>query len=479
MIISDKIYINTQELGLNVSALCEQFTYPNPEYYQAKMLKISTAKIPDKIFHYKLEVGPHGQRLVLPRGGHKKVIKFLADKKLPQRISSQEILQPEIDVFLKETVLEPQQDEMISVLKENTGGLVELSPGAGKSIGILGLISEVKQPTLILVNEHRLRSQWEKEIKLRLGGAFKFGRYDGDKHEDGDIVIGLIQTVHKMYDENPACLNKFGMLVVDEVHEVPSNTFMKVINNCAAKWRVGVTGTVDRKDGKHILIFDMFGPKLLEIGEADLKHRITSFEYEMIPTEVCLEVPTLMRWTGRSKERKLDPANALTLLLANVERNDVICNKIVDSINEGYYPLVLSDRVEHCELLHQRILAAGYKSVLMVGKTRKKADWLKIREDTTIKCIIAQSRIATKALDHPVLSAIHLTCPSTNLPNLKQKIGRIRRFLPGKILPRVYDYVDNRVYHIAQSGKAINNYKNSAAVRRRYYDVLQTDYDDD
>lgn len=480
MIISDKIYINMQELGDDFYNLTDLFTYSNPEFHERVRMKLTTNGISEYIHHYKIVAKKDGGKtLVLPRGGVLKVKQYYEYKKIPYRVTNNMIELDPIDVELINTKIEFQQDDIVNALIENTGGLIEASPGLGKTVGILYLISRVKQPVLILVHEHRLRTQWEQEIKLRLGGTYKFGRFDGDKKIMGDVCIGLIQTVHKMVDADPLFLHKFGMLVIDEVHHSPSTTFMKVLNNSPSKWRVGVTGTVERKDGKHILMYDTLGEVIKKISEHEVKHRITTFETEVVNTNLKIELPSCMRWTGRKKEAQVSITEAITLLTQNPERNSMILKNVVDNISSGYLPLIISDRTEHSKHMYNHLTELGFKCVMLIGATRKKTKWEEVRKDKTIQCVIAQSSIASEGLDYPSLSALHLTCPSSNLPKLKQKIGRIRRVCKGKKTPIVYDYVDNLAYYIDSNGAPQYVLKGGAIKRIKFYKQLQNDYGDD
>ena len=468
-----------RELGNSFTDLCDLFTYPNPEFYERQKMKLSTRNINQHLFHYRIDKADDRQVLILPRGGLSKVQEFYKSRNIFGRVLDERIDKEPIDVHMVASViLEDQQHTLIKILEDNVGGLVEAMPGAGKSLMALGLICKIKQPTLILVAEHRLRTQWEQEIKTRLGGSFKFGRYDGDKQIDGDIVIGLIQTVHKMIDKDIHCLDKFGALILDESHKCSSDTYLKVINNCPAKWRVGCTGTIERKDGKHILMYDVLGPCLVSIQAKDLKHRITSFTYQVVNTGLHIELPTAKRWTGRAKETQVSITEGITKLTENEQRNIIIMSRIVDNINDGYLPLVLSDRVEHANLLFNNLSELGFKGVLLTGATRKKTDWSLVRKDESVQFIIAQSSIAAEGLDMPRLSALHLTCPTSNMPKLKQKIGRIRRICDGKPEPIVYDYVDNLAYYTNDKGAPVYILKGGAFKRLRFYRQLQSDFEE-
>lgn len=345
------------------------------------------------------------------------------------------------------------------------------------TISMLGLISILKQPTLIITHEHRLSAQWMTEIRSRLGGTYTLGKYDGDIKEDGDIVVGIINSLYNLYQENPGFFDKFGTIIVDETHHLPAEMFLSVLNNMPAKYRIGVTGTVKRKDQKELLTFDVLGKILIKFDAGDLKHRITTFDYRIVNTNIRMEIPTIFRWTGQKREDVLNMTELLTKLVENNDRNAIILKEAIDLIQTGYFPLILSDRVQHNEYLHEQLNTLGIKTVLMIGKTRKKTNWDVIRNDQTIQCIVANSKIASEGLDLPRLSALLLTCPSTNVHKLKQQIGRIRRVCEGKPLPMVIDFCDNLACTRSEDDP---NYllRHTARTRIRFYEKLKNEYDD-
>lgn len=477
MILRDKIYINTAELGYKISSLCELFTYKNPEIFHKKRLKLSIRNVPPYLYHYKLADTDGKKILQIPRGGLPRVIAFYKQNNLPFRLIDQRIERLPIDVHLIDTTLDKQQERVVNVLLQNDGGLIEVSPGGGKTISMLGLISILKQPTLIITHEHRLSAQWMTEIRSRLGGTYTLGKYDGDIKEDGDIVVGIINSLYNLYQENPGFFDKFGTIIVDETHHLPAEMFLSVLNNMPAKYRIGVTGTVKRKDQKELLTFDVLGKILIKFDAGDLKHRITTFDYRIVNTNIRMEIPTIFRWTGQKREDVLNMTELLTKLVENNDRNAIILKEAIDLIQTGYFPLILSDRVQHNEYLHEQLNTLGIKTVLMIGKTRKKTNWDVIRNDQTIQCIVANSKIASEGLDLPRLSALLLTCPSTNVHKLKQQIGRIRRVCEGKPLPMVIDFCDNLACTRSEDDP---NYllRHTARTRIRFYEKLKNEYDD-
>jgi len=474
--ISDKLYIDIESVSMYLQDILKNYTYSNPEYHSKQAMGFSVKNEKPIIEHFALMSREGKKILVLPRGSLNKCVAIIR-KNVPDaiiRINDERTLGYEVDVKLSPTtIMEPQQLQIIALLEKNQGGLIEMSPGGGKTLAALGFIAQKKLSTLILVHEHRLRTQWEKEIKEHLAGDFKFGRFDGDKKEDGDICIGLIQTVSNLLKEDTEFLNKFGIIIGDECHHIPAEQYIKVINNVPSLYKIGLTGTIKRKDQKQFLLLDSIGEILISIQPENLKHRVTDFGYEMIPTNVRFEAASVRRWANGSPKVAVDYTKLLTALVQNKERNSIIVDKIEESLKQKRVTLVISTRVEHCKLIAEELSRRGYKTVLLIGETRKSTNWNDIRLDESLECIIAQDSIASEGLDFPILSALHLTCPSTNHPKLKQKIGRIRRVCDNKPFPMLYDYSDNLVYFGDVSNTPLLR---GAKSRENYYQQLIAEY---
>jgi len=492
VLIREKLVINTQELGNKLPKLIAQFRYGNPAFYQKQMMKITTAGIEPTLYHYALVDGPAGKQLVLPRGGLEKVRAFYKENNIPIRILDQRVTNPKsIDWKMRShsvktgepIVLGQHQEDIINVLLKNEGGLIQAKPGSGKTISIFGLIEKVKQPTLIIMHEHKLRSQWEAEIRDKVEGTFTLGRLDGDKKIEGDVVVGLFQTATKLIEEDPEWFNQFGMVISDEVHKSAAETYNKLITNISAKYRVGITGTVNRADGLELLIYDTFGKVLIDIEEKDVKERITSFEPLMYNTGIDIQLPIRYTYSNGKRDVAYDHTKTLNVLSEHEERNTLIIKNVIKDISEGYFPIILSDRVSHCNLLQETLTDIGYKSLILLGKSHKSQKgfkWEVVKEDMSIQCIVAIGKVATEGLDLPRLSSIHQVHPTTNEYQIRQKIARVRRYMEGKPLPRVWDYVDNMAYYWRRdsSGEKVKNFtlKRKGDTRRLFYKRILEEY---
>ena len=48
------------------------------------------------------------------------------------------------------------------------------------------------------------------------------------------------------------------------MHHVSSPTFNRIIDSNYCRYKIGLSGTIERKDGKHVVFRDYFGNKLFQ-----------------------------------------------------------------------------------------------------------------------------------------------------------------------------------------------------------------------
>lgn len=127
----------------------------------------------------------------------------------------------------------------------------------------LKIISELKCPALIYVNKGFLADQWLERISTYLPNA-SVGRVQADTFdiENRDIVICMIQTI---YNRDYVAKNEFkdfGITIIDEVHRIGSGEFSKALFNITTPYVLGISATVDRKDGMESVLKMFLGGML-------------------------------------------------------------------------------------------------------------------------------------------------------------------------------------------------------------------------
>ena len=231
-------------------------------------------------------------------------------------------------------------NETIDYLKSDYGTILNIPCGFGKTVCANKISCEMGLKTIILVHNSILLNQWVDRISQFVKGA-KIGIIQQNKFEieDKTHVIASMQTLcsrHNLYDKN--IFNSFGLCIIDEAHVAAARTLSKSIGIISSKYRLGLSATVQRKDGFEPVLFRTIG----EIGvsiERDSKSQEMNVEFVHLNFES--EMKFIYRQGGKSTP---NTAVMINDICSNDERNDCIIKSIHQKIEEGRHILVISDR---------------------------------------------------------------------------------------------------------------------------------------
>ncbi len=161
--------------------------------------------------------------------------------------------------------LRDYQERALEKWMEDRRGCIVLPTGSGKTYVAMAAISEISQATLIVVPTLELVDQWKE--KLKAFGEEWVGEFTGRKKEIKPITI---TTYDSAYINAEKLGNKFMFLIFDEVHHLPSEAYMQIAELNAAPYRMGLTATYEREDGRHELLPELVGGKVFELKPSDL-----------------------------------------------------------------------------------------------------------------------------------------------------------------------------------------------------------------
>ena len=154
--------------------------------------------------------------------------------------------------------LRPSQQDVYDIIEDNC--IINAWVSWGKTFTGLAIASKLRQKTLVVTHTVPLRNQWAKEVEKVFGitpGILGSGNWS----IDSNIVIGNTQT---LYRNIPKIQKEFGTVILDEMHHVSSPTFSRVIDSSYARYKIGLSGTIERKDGKHVVFRDYFGKNVIQ-----------------------------------------------------------------------------------------------------------------------------------------------------------------------------------------------------------------------
>ena len=137
------------------------------------------------------------------------------------------------------------------------GGLLELPCAWGKTSASLYILSKLKKKTLVIVHKEFLMNQWIERIEQFLPGT-RVGKIQGQTIdiENKDIVLCMLQSL-VLKDYPSSLFDSFGLTIIDEVHHISSQTFSTALFKVVTKYMLGLSATMDRKDGT-TKVFKMF-----------------------------------------------------------------------------------------------------------------------------------------------------------------------------------------------------------------------------
>ena len=153
-----------------------------------------------------------------------------------------------------------QTEAVDAWLKAEGRGVVVLPTGAGKTFVAALAIARLKLSTLVIVPTIDLLLQWQTALAGFFGLKDKevIGVFGGGRHDLKPLTImtydsAIIHTRH---------LGKFAMLVFDEAHHLPAESYRAAAEGAWATHRLGLSATPERADNRHWLLHDLIGPEL-------------------------------------------------------------------------------------------------------------------------------------------------------------------------------------------------------------------------
>jgi superfamily II DNA or RNA helicase len=299
-----------------------------------------------------------------------------------------------------------------------------------------------QQRTLILTHSNELMKQWADEIKQLM--AIDAGIIGGGKITQNNITIGMLQTLAKRPNLLQELSNEYGLVLIDECHHIPSNTFSKVINNLSCKYRYGLTATPHRRDGLHQLINRNIGDIVAKVSDKDVNNAggIVPITIKMIRTHAFYAVDA---W-----------GEYVTALTEDSERNQLIINIAVKaSIKTS--TLVLVDRVAHAETLSVMLDTSNIKHLLIHGQLKSKDRKQRMANIAESKLTVGTTGLLGEGLDVSSWTVLVLASPISSRVKLLQAVGRVMRTHAGKTCGYVADLVD-------ECGFSISSYRKRKAI---------------
>jgi superfamily II DNA or RNA helicase len=162
-------------------------------------------------------------------------------------------------------------------------GVVVLPTGAGKTHVAVLAIDAVRRSTLVVAPTLDLVRQWYD--LLRATFAVPVGVVGGGDHDVQPITVTTYDSAHLHMEHLGA---RFGLVVFDECHHLPGPSYALASRLCLAPYRLGLTATPERADGRDADLEQLVGPTVYRRDIGELAGEYLA-DYETVQVDVELE----------------------------------------------------------------------------------------------------------------------------------------------------------------------------------------------
>lgn len=311
--------------------------------------------------------------------------------------------------------LRPSQQDVYNEVDDNC--IINAKPSWGKTFAALAIAGKLNQKTLVIVDKVPLRNQWTREvnkvydIEPGIIGSSKF-------NIKGPITISNVQSLYNCIDR---VKDQFGTIILDEMHHVSAPIFSRVMDKTSARFKIGLSGTLKRKDGKDVVFRDYFGNHIIKPPPENFMEPIIHVIESNIPIP---EMPGVNSWSHR-----------VNALLENINYRILVQNLADKYSSMGHKSLIVADRVEFINTM----ASIRDRAIAITGETQEGREEQIARITKDIDEIWGTISIFKEGISQDNLSCLILATPVNNEPMLEQLIGRIQRILPNKPQPIVVD----------------------------------------
>ncbi len=367
-------------------------------------------------------------------------IGFAVDKYLP--------IKPSLSIKLRD-----YQEEAVSAwISNNYKGIVSLPTGSGKTV--VGIAAVVRKPvwTLVVAFTREQMRQWRDHfIKGCSASPGIIGLFYSDEKRIAPITISTYQTAFRHIEK---LSRYFQLLIVDEVHHLPADKFRAIALGMFSPYRLGLSATVTREDGRHEELFPLMGgvvyhkspQELVEAGYLS-PYRIETIKVDLTPDERKkfeelrkkyrelsrgMEFEELVKAAKNGDElaaEALKVRSELRQLIHNAKKKIEKVKEIVSKeLQKGSKILVFTQYIEQAEELG-KVLGAP----VVTGETEKKVrdrNFQLFREG--LERVLVLTTVGDEGVDIPDANVGIIVAGTGSKRQFIQRLGRLLRPKEGK-----------------------------------------------
>lgn len=254
-------------------------------------------------------------------------------------------------------------------------------------------------------------------------------------------LFATITTVHRRGLAHSLGEDYWRVVIVDEAHHLPANTFDQFIQAIRPSILLGLTATPERADGKSLNTYFDCRPDgspavSLRLWDALDQQLLAPFEYYATADETDLSD---IKWNRPEELAQLD-----VLISSNTARSRLVINALhqyVSNLNQ-LKGIVFCVSVAHAQFISAWFEKSGLPSCSLTGINSSAQRDQAIRDLRSGKIrLICTCDLFNEGVDIPEINTLLLLRPTQSPVIFQQQIGRGLRLADGKESCLVLDFV--------------------------------------
>jgi superfamily II DNA or RNA helicase len=170
----------------------------------------------------------------------------------------------------------PYQLDALKAWQKTRGrGMVVLPTGAGKTLVAVLAIDARRRSSLVVAPTLDLVRQWYDVLRSSFPSV-GVGVIGGGEYQVAPLTVTTYDSAYIHMEHLGA---RFGLVVFDECHHLPGESYALAAQSCLAPFRLGLTATPERSDGREALLEELIGPLVYRRDIIEMSGRYLS-EYE-------------------------------------------------------------------------------------------------------------------------------------------------------------------------------------------------------
>jgi superfamily II DNA or RNA helicase len=348
----------------------------------------------------------------------------------------------------------PFQTEALAEFRKSGGrGVVVLPTGSGKSHVAVLAIDDRRRSALVVVPTLDLVRQWYD--LLRTSFATEVGIVGGGTYELRPLTVTTYDSAYLHMQHFGA---RFGTVVFDECHHLPGATYELAAELCLAPFRLGLTATPERADGREAVLGRLIGPvvyrrDIVELaGEYLAEYATERVSIELSPDERVLYDAERKVYVDflRASGVRLGSPSGWSDFLMRASRSEAGLRALAAYRKQRELALASGQKLEYLGLLldrhrRDRVLVFTDDNATAYAVSRRFlvpviTHQTKVKERSEILQkfssgeygVVATSKVLNEGVDVPEASVAVVISGSGSVREHVQRLGRVLRRREGK-----------------------------------------------